>query len=184
MRKSPGKALAAAALAIGLSLVGAAPAGAVKGGVVDAGRGGADQTLAYGRTICYQADVIGLGWQNAVCNGAVAGSVGQGQTIGALRFVTGSWFGLCARVFMAGGTNWEGWSCADDGKYLQVGIPGHYVAVQAIEFRTDSGPMGIRASLSGSGWLGWSYGGNVWTGVGEFRAFEAFAVNPNPGSGS
>ncbi|WP_330172582.1 hypothetical protein OG875_02640 [Streptomyces sp. NBC_01498] len=175
MRKSPTMALAGALLALGWSLVGTGSAGA-------AGRGqpGADTAqAAANRVVCYQAHVAGIGWENAYsCNGATAGTTGEGRAVEALRFVTIGMSGLCARAHVST-IGWQSWICAGDSATLEIGTAGRSLTIEAVEFQTQSGSVAANAHLSGYGWQGWVAGGRVTVGTtGENRSIEALMVTP------
>ncbi|MGH4036149.1 hydrolase [Actinomycetota bacterium Odt1-20B] len=76
-----------------------------------------------GRHICYRAFVAGEGWQDPVCDGAEAGTVGKGTPIKALNIAvvntqgvsgTGAWVGEGWRQEIP-------WTNADDGKNMYFG---------------------------------------------------------------
>ncbi|MDO0933011.1 hypothetical protein QQY66_15415 [Streptomyces sp. DG2A-72] len=75
-----------------------------------------------GRHICYRAYVENLGWQAAVCDGATAGTVGQGRPIKALNIAVSGTNGTAATAFVhnPGSTDGKGhyngpWKGAVDG---------------------------------------------------------------------
>ncbi|MFD5085187.1 hypothetical protein ACFWOG_21405 [Kitasatospora sp. NPDC058406] len=173
MRKSLGTALAAAVLAVGGSFAAAGPAGAAEDGRPVAGSGQAASV----RLICYWAHVAGIGWQNgSSCNGAVAGTVGEGRAVEALKFSTSGMSGLCARAHVST-LGWQPWARVGDGGILQIGTTGQSLAIEAVEFLTDGRSMDADAHLSGYGWQGWRSGGRVLVGTtGENRAIEAIKV--------
>ncbi|MDF3302974.1 hydrolase [Streptomyces tropicalis] len=53
-----------------------------------------------GRHICYRAYILGEGWQRPVCDGAMAGTVGEGAKIGSLNIAVSGTKGTAANAFV------------------------------------------------------------------------------------
>ncbi|MGW5673533.1 hydrolase [Streptomyces sp. NPDC003860] len=78
------------------------------------------------RHICYRAFVGGQGWQEPVCDGAVAGTVGQKLPIKAMNFAVSGVGGSAANAFVnnpeADKGNFQEWtSVIADGKDIYIG---------------------------------------------------------------
>ncbi|WP_405583364.1 hypothetical protein [Streptomyces sp. NBC_01190] len=176
MRASPMTAFAGALLVIAWSLVGAGTAGAA--GAVESGKAAAGpHQAAANRVICYQAHVSGIGWQEPnSCNGAMAGTTGENRSVEALRIATSGMSGLCARAHVST-IGWQSWVCVADNTPLEIGTTGQSLAIEAVEFQTQSGSITVNAHLAGYGWQGWRSGAHVTVRTtGENRAIEAIMI--------
>lgn len=144
----------------------------------------AQVTLAATRTVYlnFQAYVQDVGWQKAVGNGKVAGTVGQGKRMEALLI-----------NFMDGTTNmiqynahvqdigWQGWKnsgsvagTAGKNKRLEavrIRLVGEYAKVLDIYYR---------AHVQNGGWLGWAANGEPAGTAGASLRMEAIQIQVVP----
>ena len=144
----------------------------------------AQVTFAATRTVYlnFQAYVQDFGWQKAVGNGKVAGTVGQGKRIEALLI-----------NFMDGTTNmiqynahvqnigWQGWKesgavAGTAGKNLRleavrIRLVGEYAQVLDIYYR---------AHVQNGGWLGWAANGEPAGTAGASLRMEAIQIQVVP----
>ncbi|MFD3379905.1 MULTISPECIES: hypothetical protein [unclassified Streptomyces] len=114
-----------------------------------------------GRHVCYRAYVQDIGWQSVRCDGATAGTEGQGRPIKALNIaVSGmtSANGTAATPFIQGtgwaGTNWKG---AANGVNLTIGTASNSAPNMAgFGVSVDSAKSQIcqNAHVKDGGWLG------------------------------
>ncbi|MFD4997400.1 hypothetical protein [Streptomyces buecherae] len=165
--------LAAAALAVGGSLLGSGSAAAATSSTTQTT---AAQNLS-GRSICYKAHVQDIGWQNFVaCDGGVAGTTGQSRRMESLNLATSGTNGLCARAHVAT-AGWQGWACAADGEDLYIGTTGRGLAIEAVELKVGTDTVSANAHLSGIGWQGWVTSSYIQVGTtGQARSMEAIAA--------
>ncbi|MFJ2861320.1 hypothetical protein [Kitasatospora sp. NPDC087314] len=170
MRKTLSMTLAAAALAVGGSLVGAGSADAATSTTTDVS---AAQNVS-GRSICYKAHVQDIGWQNFVaCNGAVAGTTGQAKQVEALNFATSGTGGLCARAHVTN-VGWQAWACVADGQDLYIGTTGQNLAIEAVELKVGTGTVSANAHVRDVGWQGWVTSSYIQVGTtGQSHPIEA-----------
>lgn len=60
---------------------------------------------------------------------------------------------------------------------LEIGTTGQSLAIEAVEFQTQSGSITVNAHLAGYGWQGWRSGAHVTVRTtGENRAIEAIMI--------
>lgn len=109
-------------------------------------------------TVFYRAHIANEGWQNAVTNGAQAGSTGRSLGLQALRV------GVCGPV--EGGVEvdahiadigWQGYRAVDS----YAGTVGRGIPIQAVRLRLTGSLAGsydvfYRVHASNVGWLGWA----------------------------
>ncbi|MEU3505253.1 hypothetical protein ABZ726_32600 [Streptomyces hundungensis] len=128
------------------------------------------------RVICYAAHVQDIGWQSAVCDGAVAGTTGQSRRMEALAVSTGGVGGVCANAHLAD-IGWQGWACGSDGQVVTVGTTGQSRRMEALGVQVGSGSVGAQAHVEGYGWLSSVAGNPVYAGTtGQSRRMEAVRI--------
>ncbi|MFJ5924293.1 hypothetical protein ACIQF6_17005 [Kitasatospora sp. NPDC092948] len=173
MRKALSMTLAAAALAVSGSLIGAGSAGAATSGTAQAT---AAQNLS-GRSICYKAYVQDDAWQNFVaCNGAMAGTTSLAKQVEMLNFATSGTGGLCARAHVSD-VGWQSWVCVADGQDLYIGTQHQNRAIEAVELQIGNGTVSANAHLRNVGWQGWATGSYIQVGTTlQARPMEAIEV--------
>ncbi|MEU3612824.1 hydrolase [Streptomyces sp. NPDC006872] len=167
-----------------------APAGGSGGGSGDSGGGGeskapaepkqetaADAVLKLaarsdGRHICYRAYVADNGWQDPVCDGAIAGTTGKTLPIKALNIATagtGGVRGNGAHV-VEGWYTKDKWSSAADGVDMYIGQTKEAVSpMEGFTIGVTDGSVCQNPHVQDRGWLGvgctkpadWIYGGSV-----------------------
>ncbi|MGW1779406.1 hydrolase [Streptomyces sp. NPDC002143] len=127
--------------------------------------------LSDGRHICYRAYVADQGWQDPVCDGAIAGTTGKSLPIKALNIATartGGVKGNAAHV-VGGWLTGDKWSSASDGVDMYMGSVKAAVAVmEGYTIGTIDGSVCQTAHIKDRGWLGqsctkpadWVYGGS------------------------
>jgi Clostridial hydrophobic W len=108
-----------------------------------------------GRHICYRAYETGTGWQGPVCDGAIAGTVGQGRPVKALDIAVSGTGGASANAFVQNGGWVTPWSFAVDGVDLYVGTPSQ-TAPDMMGYAVAAGRATIcqNAQVHNQGWLG------------------------------
>ncbi|MEV1065176.1 hydrolase [Streptomyces sp. NPDC050263] len=124
-----------------------------------------------GRHICYMAFIADQGWQDPVCDGAIAGTTGKNLPIKALNIATartGGVTGNAAHV-VGGWLTGDKWSKASDGVNMWMGSSKAAVSVmEGFTIRTIEGSVCQTAHIKDRGWLGksctkpgdWIYGGS------------------------
>ncbi|MFH7598149.1 polysaccharide deacetylase [Streptomyces racemochromogenes] len=128
------------------------------------------------RTVCYAAHVQDVGWQPAVCDGAVAGTTGQSRRMEAVTIATGGTGGICADAHLAD-IGWQGWRCAADGKAVTVGTTGQSRRMEALGLQVGNGSVAAQAHVADYGWLNALNGNPVYVGTtGQSRRMEAVRV--------
>lgn len=108
---------------------------------------------AGGRHICYAAHVQNNGWQAPVCDGAVAGTTGQGLRVEALSIVVSGVGGLCANAHLQN-LGWQGWNCREDGVQLFVGTTGQALRMEGLDLTAGTGTICAEAHVERIGWQG------------------------------
>ena len=144
----------------------------------------AQVTLAAKRTVYlnFQAYVHGIGWQKAVGNGKVAGTVGQGKSMEGLliNFMDGttSMIQYQAHVQDIGWQEWKnsGSVAGTAGKNkrmeaVRIKLVGEYAKVLDIYYR---------AHVQNGGWLGWAANGEPAGTAGASLRMEALQIQVVP----
>ncbi|MFF2193244.1 polysaccharide deacetylase [Streptomyces sp. NPDC058157] len=128
------------------------------------------------RVVCYAAHVQDVGWQAAVCDGAVAGTTGQSRRMEALTVATSGTGGVCADAHLAD-VGWQGWRCAADGKAVTVGTTGQSRRMEALGLQVGNGSVAAQAHVADYGWLNALNGNPVYVGTtGQSRRMEAVRI--------
>ncbi|MFJ3877941.1 polysaccharide deacetylase [Streptomyces sp. NPDC090077] len=128
------------------------------------------------RVVCYAAHVQDIGWQSAVCDGAVAGTTGQSRRMEAVTIATSGTGGVCANAHLAD-IGWQGWRCAADGKAVTAGTTGQSRRMEALGVQVGSGNVAAQAHVADYGWLNAAGGNPVYVGTtGQSRRMEALRV--------
>ncbi|WP_406007792.1 hydrolase [Streptomyces sp. NBC_00637] len=124
-----------------------------------------------GRHICYRAYIEDKGWQDPVCDGAIAGTTGKNLAIKALNIATARTGGVTGNAAHVDG-GWltgDKWSKATDGVNMWMGSSKPAVAVmEGFTIKTLEGSVCQNAHVKDRGWLGngctkaadWIYGGS------------------------
>ncbi|GGR73564.1 hydrogenase expression protein [Streptomyces humidus] len=124
-----------------------------------------------GRHICYRAYVEDKGWQDPVCDGAIAGTTGKGLAIKALNIATARTGGVTGNAAHVDG-GWltgDKWSKASDGVDMYMGSSKPAVSVmEGFTIKTKEGSVCQNPHIKDRGWLGngctkpgdWIYGGS------------------------
>ncbi|MGW2615553.1 hydrolase [Streptomyces sp. NPDC001500] len=124
-----------------------------------------------GRHICYRAYVEDKGWQDPVCDGAIAGTTGKDLGIKALNIATARTGGVTGNAAHVDG-GWltgDKWSKASDGVDMYMGSSKPAVAVmEGFTIKTMEGSVCQNPHIKDRGWLGngctkpgdWIYGGS------------------------
>lgn len=111
------------------------------------------QPNATGRHICYAAHVEDIGWQQPVCDGAVAGTTGQGLRMEALDIVVSGVGGVCAAGHVQN-IGWQAVTCAGDNANIVVGTTGQGLRLEALDISVSSGSVCADAHVQNIGWQG------------------------------
>jgi uncharacterized protein YjdB len=106
---------------------------------------------ATGRHICYAAHVTDVGWQQPVCDGALAGTTGQGLRIEALDIVVTGVGGVCAAAHVEN-IGWQAVTCAGDNLNVIVGTTGRGLRMEALDINGNSGTVCAVAHVENIGW--------------------------------
>nr|WP_272919960.1 hypothetical protein [Streptomyces sp. SID4948] len=108
-----------------------------------------------GRHICYRAYVVGIGWQQPVCDGAMAGTTGQTRAIEAIDIAVSGVSGTAANGMMQGpGWQTSVWPSAPDDTDLVIGVPGGSEVMQGFAINVGSGTVCQTAHVQNEGWHG------------------------------
>ncbi|MFE6056087.1 hypothetical protein ACFQ6N_35525 [Kitasatospora sp. NPDC056446] len=130
-------------------------------------------------SVCYVAHVRNLGWQDPVCNGAVAGTIGQNAPIEAVAIQTAGTGGACINAHVQN-LGWLGKVCILDGESRAVGTTGMALSLEAFDVdlgHTRYANTGGQAHVQNSGWLPAEYGDWVRLGTtGQNLALEAIRI--------
>ncbi|MDH6115173.1 uncharacterized protein YjdB [Kitasatospora sp. MAP12-15] len=132
-----------------------------------------------GRHICYAAQVQNIGWQAAVCDGQIAGTVGQSLRLEALNIAVSGVGGVCAQAHVQN-IGWQNPVCGNDGDVLEVGTVGMSLRMEALSIMVPTGSVCADAHVQNIGWQGTRcQGANVWDTVGtvgQSLRMEAIAL--------
>ncbi|TDD93058.1 hypothetical protein [Actinomadura rubrisoli] len=103
-------------------------------------------------SVCYQAHVAYLNWQNVTCNGGIAGTVGRNLAIEAVNVaVSGATFCVEAHIR---DKDWQGEQCARD-QWLHVGTEGQNRPMEALRFWVGGPTKEVgQAHVQDWDWLG------------------------------
>lgn len=135
-------------------------------------------TVIWGDQVCYRAHVAGIGWQPIVCNGATAGTVGQGRDIEGIQiWSVRPGVRLCYKGHVQG-YGWQGEVC--DGEL--AGTTGQGRQLEAITIRDANGSasVGYRAHVQNIGWQSPVYNNMVAGTTGRGLGIEALTVWLSP----
>ncbi|GGM26924.1 hydrogenase expression protein [Streptomyces fumigatiscleroticus] len=124
-----------------------------------------------GRHICYRAYVADRGWQDPVCDGAEAGTVGKGLPIKAVNIAVSGTKGVSGNgAFTIGGwKTGDKWSHAADGIDMYIGSTKESdSALEGYTIEVNDGSVCQNAHVMGGNWTGlactkpgeWMYGGD------------------------
>ncbi|MFD7713753.1 hydrolase [Streptomyces sp. NPDC059785] len=124
-----------------------------------------------GRHICYRAYVADQGWQDPVCDGAEAGTVGKGLPIKALNIAVAYTRGVSgAAAYVVGGwKDGDKWQHAASGVDMYLGSTKEAdSALEGFTIQTTDGSVCQNAHVMDKGWMGlgctkpgeWIYGGS------------------------
>ncbi|MGX1271279.1 hydrolase [Streptomyces phaeoluteigriseus] len=124
-----------------------------------------------GRHICYRAYVADRGWQDPVCDGAEAGTVGKSLPIKALNIAVSGTKGTAGNGahVVEGWLTGDKWSSAADGIDMYIGSTKEAVSpLQGFTIKVDDGSVCQNAHVANKGWMGlgctkpgeWMYGGS------------------------
>lgn len=106
-----------------------------------------------GRHICYAAHVENIGWQQPVCDGAVAGTTGQSLRLEALDIAVSGVGGVCAAAHVQN-TGWQPTTCVGDVTDVYVGTTGQSLRMEALAIRVASESVCANAHVQNVGWQG------------------------------
>ncbi|MEZ0094229.1 hydrolase [Streptacidiphilus sp. EB129] len=108
-----------------------------------------------GRHICYRAYETGTGWQDPVCDGVMAGTVGQWRPIKALNIAVSGTGGTAANGYIQNGGWVTPWTSAADGIDLYIGTPSQTALnMRGFVINVGSGSVCQNAQVHNQGWLG------------------------------
>jgi uncharacterized protein YjdB len=132
--------------------------------------------LARGRKVCYSAHIENVGWQSWVCDGAVAGTVGQSLRMEAISIITHGTGGICANAHIQN-IGWQGRKCAKDGGEVTVGSTGQSLRMEALELSPGTGTICANAHVQNIGWQGKKCGSSITVGtIGQSLRLEAIMI--------
>ncbi|MFE7930164.1 hydrolase [Streptomyces sp. NPDC057456] len=128
-------------------------------------------TRSDGRHICYRAYVADQGWQDPVCDGAIAGTTGKGIPIKALNIAVSGTKGVSGNGahVVEGWPTGSKWSHAADGVDMYIGsIKEALSPMQGFTIQVTDGSVCQSAHIKDKGWLNmgctpagkWMYGGS------------------------
>lgn len=124
-----------------------------------------------GRHICYRANVAGDGWQDPVCDGAEAGTVGKGKAIKALNIAVSGTDGVtgASAYVVEGWRKGDEWAKEEDVKDMYLGSTKESDSpLQGFTIGVPDGSVCNDAYVKDKQWLGqactdpggWKYGGS------------------------
>jgi uncharacterized protein YjdB len=132
--------------------------------------------LAKGRKVCYSAHVQNIGWQSWVCDGAVAGTVGQSLQMEAISIITHGTGGICANAHVQN-IGWQGQRCAKDGDAVTVGTVGQSLRLESLVLSPRTGTICANAHVQNIGWQGLKCGSSITVGtIGQSLRLEAIMI--------
>jgi uncharacterized protein YjdB len=127
-------------------------------------------------SVCYRAHVQNIGWQNWVCNGDIAGTVGQALRLEALQIRQWGAGGFCAQAHVEG-LGWQNARCGNDGGVVTVGTTGHSLRMEALSLSANSTVVCANAHVQNIGWQGVRCGRSLVVGTtGQALRMEAVTV--------
>ncbi|MGV9557064.1 hydrolase [Streptomyces sp. NPDC003522] len=124
-----------------------------------------------GRHICYRAYVADRGWQEPVCDGAEAGTVGKDLPIKALNIAVSGVEGTAGNgaYVVEGWKTGDKWASAADGVDMYFGSTKESLSpLQGYTIKVNDGSVCQNAHVADKGWMGlgctkpgdWMYGGS------------------------
>ncbi|MFI0716904.1 hydrolase [Streptomyces inhibens] len=124
-----------------------------------------------GRHICYRAYVADGGWQDPVCDGAEAGTVGEGKPIKSLNIAVSGTKGVTgsSAYVLDGWRKGDEWSSAVDEQDMVIGSTKEADSpMQGLTFKVFDGSVCQDAYVKDRQWMGqtctdpggWKYGGS------------------------
>ncbi|MFH9858886.1 hydrolase [Streptomyces sp. NPDC017202] len=124
-----------------------------------------------GRHICYRAYVADRGWQDPVCDGAEAGTVGKSLPIKALNIAVSGVKGTAGNgaYVVEGWKTGDKWASAADGVDMYFGSTKESLSpLQGYTIKVNDGSVCQNAHVADKGWMGlgctkpgdWMYGGS------------------------
>lgn len=131
---------------------------------------------AAGRSVCYRAYIEESAWQNWVCNGQIAGTVGQSLRMEAIDIVTSGVGGICAQAQVQN-LGWLPTLCGSDGVEVAVGTTGQSLRLEALALAPGTGTVCAQAHVQNQGWQDRVCGAGVQVGtVGLSLRMEAVEI--------
>ena len=151
-----------------------------------------EKNIGLAPSIEYQAHVGGVGWQNYVETGEVAGTTGQGKAVEALRIKITSQGGISGSIeYQAhvGEIGWQNYATNDN----LAGTTGQGKGMEAIKIKltgdlANKYDIYYRVHVGGVGWLDWASNDQIAGSVGYGKNLEAIEIrlvekgNPSPGN--
>jgi len=136
-------------------------------------------TVGGGGVVRYQAHVEGIGWQDWVSDGAVAGTTGKSLRMEAIRIVV-SGYGVRYQAHVQN-IGWQDW--VSDGAV--AGTTGQSLRMEAIKIDLVRAPAGYhiyyKAHVEGIGWQDWVSDGAVAGTTGKSLRMEAIQIELRKG---
>ncbi|QMU76664.1 hydrolase [Streptacidiphilus sp. PB12-B1b] len=107
-----------------------------------------------GRHICYRAYVVGIGWQDPVCDGTMAGTTGQNRPIDSLDIAVSGVNGTAANAFLQD-TGWNSkWHASVDGIDLYIGGTVDPLPMMGFAINVGNGSVCQNTIVHGGSWQG------------------------------
>ncbi|MEI5100646.1 hypothetical protein RB200_21615 [Streptomyces sp. PmtG] len=108
-----------------------------------------------GRHICYRAYVQDEGWQKPVCDGAEAGTVGQGKPIRSLNIAVSGTNGVSgsAAYVVEHWREGDAWKKAEDEQDLYLGDKESNHPMQGLTLQVFDGSTCFRPYAKDAGWI-------------------------------
>lgn len=133
--------------------------------------------------VCYRAHVQNKGWMPAVCNGSVAGTVGESLRMEAIQIWSARpGVSLCYSAHLSN-FGWEPEVC--DG--VMAGTTGQSRRIEALKVRVASAPTTTRvytqAHVQDVGWQPGVFDGQIAGTTGQSKRMEAVKIQLVPGGG-
>ncbi|MFI6449846.1 hypothetical protein [Kitasatospora sp. NPDC050543] len=115
-------------------------------------RAAAEQAAATGgRHICYSVLLTGSGWQAPVCDGAVAGTVGQSRQLEAVNIIPADGGTVCG-VAHVQNLGWQPQQCGSEFAPLLLGTVGQGLRLESVGVTSSSGSVCAAGHVQNIGW--------------------------------
>ncbi len=131
-------------------------------------------------SVLYSAHVSSIGWQDAVSNGLVAGTVGRGLQVEALKIRLNNTYGYSGDITYSAHVSSIGWQ-NEVSNGMIAGTTGRGLQIEAIKINltgelADHYDIYYTTHVKNSGWLGYAKNGEIAGTIGFGRRLEALRI--------